>query len=99
MGAVVATSGNVFVKEVREIRKVADAPLRNAHVFEYGAELCLIHVVQSDVLRAAKSSVLPGKVNDWAGKPEIAVHLRCPVILCCCRLIRADEVVKVGNGV
>ena len=97
--AVVSTSGNIFVHDVWNIRKVADTPLRNAHVLEYRAVLCLIHIVQADVIRAAIPSVLPSKVDDWTGKPDIAVDLRCPVVLGCCLLVRADELGKVGDGV
>ena len=78
---------------------MADTPLRNAHVLEYRAVLCLIHIVQADVIRAAIPSVLPSKVDNWTGKPDIAVDLRCPVVLGCCLLARADELGKVGDGV
>lgn len=32
-------------------------------------------------------------------KPDIAVDLRCPVVLGCCLLVSADELGKVGDGV
>ena len=52
-----------------------------------------------DIRVAAESSVLPGKVNDGACKPDIAVYLCCSIIICCRFLVGADEVDKIGEWV
>lgn len=67
-------------------------------MLEYRPELCLIHLVQTDV-RGAIPSVLPGEIDDWTRIEYIAVDLRCAVVLCCRFLVRANVVDKVRDGV
>lgn len=97
-GAIISAGGDVLVHEIGNIGKMANAPLRNAHILKYRSELRLIHIVQADIRVAAKSCVLPGEVNHWTGEPEIAVDLCCTVVIRC-RLFIADERDKIGEWV
>ena len=97
-GAIISAGGDVFVHEIGNIGKMANASLRNAHVLEYRSEYRLIHLVQADVQDAANACVLPGEVNHWTCEPEIAVYLRCAVVMRC-RVLVADERGEIGEWV
>ena len=90
-GAIVPAGGDVLVHEVWDIREVTDVPLGNAHVLEDRLELCLVHLVEANVVRAAQASVLPREIDDWTCKPDIAAQLSRAVVLCCCFLLGDDE--------